>query len=66
MTPKERADRLYQKMTVDMMIDKWQTKQCALAAIDMITDEIAFQNVGYNAIARMDYWKEVRNEIEKL
>ena len=36
MTPKEKANLLYNKMVVDFDIDHWQIKQCALIAVDEI------------------------------
>ena len=36
----EQANHMLQKMTVDMSIDFWQTKECAKAACDEIIDFI--------------------------
>ena len=72
MTPKEKANLLYNKMVVDFGIDHWQIKQCALVAVDEIlsnncgshTDEM---NATNSEIYCDEYfWEEVKQEIEKL
>jgi hypothetical protein len=62
MTPKEKAEELYNKMIVDFTIDKWQSKQCALIAVDQILEVV--QNLYF--MGTVDYWQEVKQEIEKL
>jgi hypothetical protein len=59
MTPKEKANLLYNKMVVDFDIDHWQIKQCALVAVDEILKAIGFSDNKF-------YWEEVKQEIEKL
>jgi hypothetical protein len=54
-TPKQYADSLLRKMTVDLTIDFEQTKLCSLVAIDEILK-----------IENNDYYKNVKLEIEKL
>ena len=54
-TPKQYADYLLRKMTVDLTIDFEQTKLCSLVAIDEI---IKLKNT--------NYYKNVKLEIEKL
>jgi hypothetical protein len=54
-TPKQYADYLLRKMTVDLTIDFEQTKLCSLVAIDEILK-----------IENNDYYKNVKLEIEKL
>ena len=54
-TPKQYADSLLRKMTVDLTIDFEQTKLCSLVAIDEILQ-----------IENNDYYKNVKLEIEKL
>jgi len=54
-TPKQYADSLLRKMTVDLTIDFVQTKLCSLVAIDEILK-----------IENNDYYKNVKLEIEKL
>jgi len=61
-TPKKKADQLIRLMTVDMNIDFWQTKQCAINAVDEILNllpEIAFGNRVY------DFWQQTKQELEK-
>jgi hypothetical protein len=62
MTPKEKAHQLYNKMVVDFSIDHWQTKQCALVAVDEIIDALDKSLID----ADIEWWKEVKQEIEKL
>jgi len=54
-TPKQYANSLLRKMTVDLTIDFEQTKLCSLVAIDEILK-----------IENNDYYKNVKLEIEKL
>jgi hypothetical protein len=61
MTAKEKAKDLYNKMIVDFTIDKWQSKQCALVAVDEIMNALE-ENGSWN----YDYWNEVKQEIESL
>jgi hypothetical protein len=66
MSPKEKAEQLYNKMVVDFDIDHWQTKQCALIAVDEVIANIE-PSVSMDVIsARIKYWKEVKQEIERL
>jgi crotonobetainyl-CoA:carnitine CoA-transferase CaiB-like acyl-CoA transferase len=62
MTPKQKASNLYDKMTVDFSIDKWQTKQCALIAVDELIYETQFEVPNI----RQKYWQEVKKELEKI
>ena len=82
MTPKEKAkelvDKFYQTTPNEAWINEplgiaepfgsWkQARQCALIAVDEIIlanpYSNTFKNVEYSS---MDYWKEVKQEIEKL
>ena len=54
-TPKQYANYLLRKMTVDLTIDFEQTKLCALVAIDEILK-----------LKNTNYYKNVKLEIEKL
>jgi hypothetical protein len=61
----EQADHMLRKMTVDMSIDLWQTKECAKNAIDEIIDvikEVADKEVVTPTII---YWEKVKQAIEK-
>ena len=63
MTPKEKANLLYNKMVVDFGIDHWQIKQCALVAVDEIIANIE-PSVSVDVIeARVNYWIEVKQKI---
>ena len=62
MTPKEKADNLYNRMVVDFNIDKFQSKQCALVAVD----EIIKAHVHNEGVRHLKWWEEVKQEIEKL
>jgi hypothetical protein len=69
MSTKEKAielvDRYYSlfSLELDNTIDITQAKKCALIALDEILDAI----IGtYDFDTLNDYWKEVKQEIEKL
>jgi hypothetical protein len=65
MTSKEKAWELYHKYRTlegkygDNVMYNYDAKQCALIAVDEILS-ILFQH------HEIDYWKEVKQEIEKL
>ena len=66
MTPKEKAESLVRRMTIDFSIDGWQSKRCAVIAVDEIISHID-PNIPIDTLKiRLDYWKEVIQEIEKL
>ena len=65
MTPQEKALNLYNRMIVDFTIDKWQSKQCALIAVDEIIDTIEYSSQA-DEISKIIYWDKVKKEIEKL
>jgi hypothetical protein len=59
----EQAEHMLQKMTVDMSIDFWQTKECAKAACDEIIDFIR-DNMDNEIITPMViYWEKVKQRI---
>lgn len=58
MIAKEKAEELFDKMTME--IGKFNAKQCSLIAVDEILDMLIGSTV------TIDYWHEVKNEIEKL
>lgn len=82
MTPKEKAEELLEKMNVihhlkgnglPVSMHKSQIKQCALIAVDEVINEYESNicNSGYDYDferwdMQRDYWKEVKQEIEKL
>jgi hypothetical protein len=62
MTPKEKAEELFEKFNnPDTKYYQYvhNAQQCALIAVNEIL-EIIYSNYDY------EYWKEVRDEIEKL
>ena len=59
----EQAKHMLEKMTVDMSIDFWQTKECAKAACDEIIDFIR-DNMDNEMITPMViYWEKVKQRI---
>ena len=65
MTPKEKADELFDKyysyLKANLMDDKEaidDAKQCALIAVDELIKQVNYLHI--------EYWKEVKQEIEKL
>jgi len=67
MTPKEKASNLYDKMTVDFTIDKWQTKQCALIAVDLHLEELSKMKLIFSdREIHYKHWQEVKQELELL
>ena len=73
MTPKEKAIELIDKMYDAMDIqdgDLWKsTKQCALIAVDEILNELdSIRDITGSSfvLGVIDYWQEVKQEIELL
>lgn len=67
LTPKEKALDLYNKMVVDLTIDKWQSKQCALNTVDeLISSHNKWDDNAQTNTEEYYYWSEVKQEIEKL
>jgi hypothetical protein len=68
MTPKEKAKELFDKMyMVDDPMGNYPmcfdtAKQCALIAIDEVIDNIEDDYMHYE----LDWWQEVKQEINKL
>ena len=67
MTPKEKAQELVDKFqkklfyyVTDDMLDILEAKGCALIAVDEILDMLI------GSTATIDYWLEVKEEINKL
>ena len=71
MTPQEKADELFRKMyqthsVAASDITTYFAKQCALVAVDEIIAQIE-PSVSMDVIsARINYWQEVKQEIEKI
>ena len=77
MTPKEKAKELYNKYADEFNFDdtyrsyREQSKQCALIAVDetirTLNEDIRDLDVRGNILLDLiDYWREVKQEIEKL
>ena len=65
MKPKEKAQELIDKMYHYQWREKKRAKECALIAVDELID----QCWGYREIdlgLALEYWEEVKQEIEKL
>jgi hypothetical protein len=71
MSPKEKAQQLFDLMFEEiynkgMYDDLYRAKQCALIAVDEIIANIE-PSVSMDVIsARIKYWEQVKQEIEKL
>ena len=65
MKPKEKAQELYNKMIVDMSIEKEQSKLCAIVTVDEILSMGIMAESGDWNMAK-EYWQEVKHELEKL
>jgi hypothetical protein len=64
MTPKEKAVDLVDKFYNEVLIDNYESKRCALIAVEEILSETEERD-GMRVINN-SYWLEVKNEIEKL
>ena len=70
MTPKEKAEELHNKFYkinegVNLIYFE-EAKQCALIAVDEILSELTEIPYGLEYLNRLNYWLEVKQEIEKL
>ena len=63
MTPKEKAKELVNKMAFEVCIT--DAKQCALIAVNEIKEAI-FWHPFESPNFELEYWQEVKQEIEKL
>jgi predicted patatin/cPLA2 family phospholipase len=69
MTPKEKANELVYKFddTMEFSTPQRFAKKCALIAVDEIAKCTKYENQKFdNDRFSEDYWKEVKQEIEKL
>ena len=78
MTPKEKAEELFNKFHIEVLdregtsaMNGFEAKQCALIAVDEIirtlNDDIRDINVVGNILLDLlEWWREVEQEIEKL
>ena len=58
MTPKEKANELVDKFSNEVLIDNYEAKRCALIAVDEVIQ--SYKD------SWLQYWKEVKQEIELL
>ena len=67
MTPKEKAQELFGKYSNVALLDNYESKKCAVIAVDEIMQyaQNAYHNEDIIKGAKL-YWKEVKQEIEKL
>ena len=68
MTPKEKADSIFQQMLKIL----WHTnaeailcKECALITVDEILNTIEYSSQA-DELSKISYWQQVKNELEKL
>jgi hypothetical protein len=68
MTPKEKAIELTDSFYVllDGNVTFEQVKQCALIAVEEILDEIQPFELAWEYQSKIEFWQEVKQEIEKL
>ena len=68
MTPKEKAKELVDKMLHKQSFTEelYDAKQCALVAVDEILDDDMYGMEEEHFEKRINYWEEVKQEIEKI
>ena len=66
MTPKEKALELIEKFRISKAINESYAKQCALIAVDEILDEIQPFELAWEYGAKIQFWNNVKQEIENL
>ena len=75
MTPKEKADELFDKYSYELSNHIFNgtfdiAKQCALIAVDEVlkTNTLENRNCGFVTLCEKhkEYWQEVKQEIEKI
>ena len=70
MTPQEKAEELALKFHEgDLLFDdlSWnQAKQCALIAVNEIIIALGMADTAYDLLPEIEYWQQVKDEINKL
>jgi hypothetical protein len=67
MEAKEKAKELVDKFSNVALLDSYEAKQCALIAVDEIIENLVeLSNGVFTFIHNVEYWQEVKREIEKL
>ena len=66
MTPKDKAEELFEKMYTCYQgrLDAYTAKQCALIAVDEVIEALHEHHWQNRLI--IDYWEEVKHEINNL
>lgn len=65
MTPKEKAENLFNRYYA-ITGPFTEAKQCAVIAVDEVIDILSLLPYGMEYLSHIDYWEEVKEEIEKL
>jgi len=71
MSPKEKAEELFDKMMYHIMyncqptLSEMVAKQCALIAVDEIIEEVVESADNEVKFMRVIYWEKVKQEINK-
>ena len=55
LSPEEMSEHIWGKMTVDMVIDKWQVKHCSIEVAQLMLD---------TQTENLDYWSKVKSILE--
>jgi len=66
MTPKQKAKELVDKYYVFNHIGNRHAVKCALIAVETAMEALRFLPYGLDYLQQIDYWEEVKQEIEKL
>ena len=65
MTLKLKAKELIDKYSNVALLDNYEAKLCALIAVDEILNTIEYSSQA-DELSKVNYWQEVKQEIEKL
>jgi hypothetical protein len=69
-TPKEKAKYLFSSYLYEFNEDfknRWLAKQCALIAVDEVIENLVeLSNGEFTFIHNVEYWQEVKQEIQNL
>ena len=69
-TPKEKAKELVESIAIHHWVDGVcryeEAKQCALIAVDEIIKSLPPFEYGLEFVAKIEFWNNVKQEIEKL
>jgi len=60
MTPKEKAEQLFNSIYMQST-NKYDAKQCSLISVNELIEEAYYTDGYYD---RLEYWEEVKQEIE--